>query len=120
MIVVKQVVKVRLLPTPDQESALLQTLRACNEAASWLSQRMHELRVFRKSEVQKKFYSELRERFGLSARDWIGPLYWSRPHVFQRLVRLPRMWAAGRFRWSVRGVFGSWCVRVRDGAAAFV
>jgi IS605 OrfB family transposase len=71
MIVVKQVVKVRLLPTPDQESALSQTLHACNEAASWLSRRMHELRVFRKSEVHKKFYTELRERFGLSAQPTI-------------------------------------------------
>ncbi|HEX2134110.1 MAG TPA: hypothetical protein VHH15_21415 [Actinophytocola sp.] len=68
MIVVKRVVQVRLLPTRDQESALLRTLRTCNEAASWLSQRMHELRLFRKVEVQKKFYTELRERFGLSAQ----------------------------------------------------
>jgi putative transposase len=42
---VKQVVKVRVLPTEDQAAALAATLRTCNEAASWLSGRMHADRV---------------------------------------------------------------------------
>ena len=65
---VKQVVKVRVLPTEDQAAALAATLRTCNEAASWLSGRMHAARVRRKHEVQKRFYIELKGRFGLSAQ----------------------------------------------------
>ena len=65
---VKQVVKVRMLPTEDQATALGATLRRCNEAATWLSGRMHEQRVRRKYEAQKRFYAELKERFGLSAQ----------------------------------------------------
>lgn len=65
---VKQVVQVRLLPTPDQASALLATLNACNTAASWLSQQMHTTGIVRKFDVQKRFYAELRERFGLAAQ----------------------------------------------------
>ena len=38
---VKQVVKVRMLPTEEQAAALRETLHACNEAASWLSDQMH-------------------------------------------------------------------------------
>ncbi|SMC54999.1 transposase, IS605 OrfB family, central region [Lentzea albidocapillata] len=65
---VKQVVQVRLLPTPEQASALSDTLRACNTAASWLSERMYTDQVFRKFDVQKRLYTELRERFGLAAQ----------------------------------------------------
>ncbi len=68
MIVVKQVVKVRLLPVPTQASALEATLRACNEAASWLSVQMRATRIWRRHDVQKRWYGELRDRFGLSAQ----------------------------------------------------
>ncbi|TCO53175.1 RNA-guided endonuclease InsQ/TnpB family protein [Actinocrispum wychmicini] len=64
----KQVVKVRLLPTAEQASALHATLRTCNEAASWLSARMHSGQVWRKHDAQKHWYGELRDRFGLSAQ----------------------------------------------------
>jgi hypothetical protein len=65
---VKQVVKVRMLPTPEQAAALRATLKTCNEAASWLSKRMHAERVYRKHDVQARFYTELKARFGLSAQ----------------------------------------------------
>jgi hypothetical protein len=64
----KRVVKVRMLPTQDQGSALEATLRTCNEAASWLSGRTHAERVRGKHDVQKRFYTELKQRFGLSAQ----------------------------------------------------
>jgi putative transposase len=66
--VVKQTVKLRVLPTDEQARALEGTLRTCNAASSWLSGQMHAARVFRKHDVQKCFYSELRERFGLAAQ----------------------------------------------------
>jgi putative transposase len=65
---VKQVVKVRMLPTEEQAAALGATLSTCNGAASWLSARMHELQVRRKFEAQKRFYAQLKELFGLSAQ----------------------------------------------------
>src|SRR5689334_18014022 len=71
LICVKQVVQVRLLPTPKQSAALSATLPACNAAASWLSERMHAANEFRKFDVQKRFYAELRERFGLAAQPTI-------------------------------------------------
>lgn len=71
MISVKQVVQVRLLPTSEQASALLATLHVCNAAASWLSEQMHTAGIFRKFDVQKRFYAELRERFGLAAQPTI-------------------------------------------------
>ena len=61
--VVKRVLKVRMLPTEDQAAALKATLRTCNEAASWLSGRVHADRVRRKHDIQKRFYAELKGRF---------------------------------------------------------
>jgi putative transposase len=68
VIVVKRVLRVRVLPTREQVSALADTLHTCNAAASWLSEQMHTARVFRKFDVQKRWYAELRERFGLAAQ----------------------------------------------------
>jgi putative transposase len=65
---VKQVVKVRMLPTEAEAAALQATLSSCNEAASWLSVAMHADRVHGKRAAQKRFYTELKQRFGLSAQ----------------------------------------------------
>jgi putative transposase len=65
---VKQVVKVRVLPNEPQAASLAATLRICNEAAAWLSAAMHAQQVRRKHDVQKRFYAELKQRFGLSAQ----------------------------------------------------
>jgi hypothetical protein len=65
---VKQVVKVRMLPTKGEAAALEATLGTCNSAASWLSAVMHAERVHRKHDAQKRFYTELKGRFGLSAQ----------------------------------------------------
>ena len=68
VLLVKQVVKVRVLPVGLEAVALDATLRACNNAASWLSAQMHADGVLRKHDAQKRFYPELRQRFGLSAQ----------------------------------------------------
>ena len=65
---VKQVVKLRMLPTEAEAAALEATLRVTNNAATWLSARMHAERLHRKRGAQKRFYLELRQRFGLSAQ----------------------------------------------------
>ena len=64
----KRVLKVRMLPTEDDAVALDATLRACNSAASWLSTQMHAERVHRKFDVQRRFYTDVRARFELSAQ----------------------------------------------------
>ena len=69
--IVKQVVKVRMLPTREQSAALHATLSTCNEAASWLSGQIQAGRVYRKHDVQARFYTELKRRFGLSAQSAI-------------------------------------------------
>jgi putative transposase len=65
---VKQVIKVRMLPSEDQAATLGDTLNTCNRAASWLSAGMHEQQVHGQRDAQKRFYAELKERFGLSAQ----------------------------------------------------
>ena len=71
MRVVKQVIKVRVLATTNEAAALGQTLDACNAAATWLSHQMHAARVYRKFDVHHRWYTELRERFGLAAQPTI-------------------------------------------------
>jgi IS605 OrfB family transposase len=65
---VKLVVQVKLLPTPVQAVALASTLRACNEAASWVSRVGFERGVFSRNELQKLVYTEVKDRFRLSAQ----------------------------------------------------
>ncbi len=64
----KLVVKVRMLPTQEQAAALQGTLSTCNGAASGLSTMMHAAHLRRKHHVQKRFYTELKDQFGLSAQ----------------------------------------------------
>ncbi|MGB9224082.1 hypothetical protein [Mycobacterium sp.] len=70
--IVKQVVKVRMLPTREQAAALQATLLRCNQAASWLSAAMHAVQMHRKHETQKRFYTDLKQQFGLSAQSASG------------------------------------------------
>ncbi|WP_370414060.1 RNA-guided endonuclease InsQ/TnpB family protein [Streptomyces fradiae] len=63
----KQVVRVKLLPTPEQALALAQTLDACNRAANWLSRRAFERGVASRARLQTLAYADLKAR-GLSAQ----------------------------------------------------
>jgi putative transposase len=65
---VKQMIRVRMLPTEFEAVALDDTVRRCNTAASWLSSRMHAELLRHKHDAQRRFYAELRERFGLPAQ----------------------------------------------------
>jgi IS605 OrfB family transposase len=64
----KLTVQVRLLPTDEQASFLLVTLRACNAAASFAAKAGFDAGLFSAPSIQKLCYRELRERFGLSAQ----------------------------------------------------
>ncbi|MDH6114966.1 IS605 OrfB family transposase [Kitasatospora sp. MAP12-15] len=63
----KIVVQVKLLPTPEQVSALEGTLRTANEAANWVSGIAFDRGVPREYELRKHTYAELRAR-GLGAQ----------------------------------------------------
>lgn len=56
------------MPTQVEAAALAATLRICNVAASWLSDAMHAERVHSKYDAQRRFYAEMKQRFGLSAQ----------------------------------------------------
>jgi IS605 OrfB family transposase len=64
---VKLVVRVKLLPTPVQASALEATLRVCNEAANWLSARALESERASRAALQALAYADLKAQ-GLSAQ----------------------------------------------------
>ncbi|NGO43279.1 RNA-guided endonuclease InsQ/TnpB family protein [Streptomyces ureilyticus] len=63
----KLVVQVKLLPTPEQASALEATLHTCNEAANRLSAQAYEHQVTSRARLQAMAYGELKAR-GLSAQ----------------------------------------------------
>ncbi|WP_307028963.1 hypothetical protein [Streptomyces canus] len=63
----KLVVRVKLLPTPEQAAALEVTLRSCNEAGNWLSAEAFARQVTSRAGLQALAYADLRAR-GLSAQ----------------------------------------------------
>jgi IS605 OrfB family transposase len=56
----KQVVQVKLLPTPEQAAALAATLRAVNEAANWVSQTAFAHSVPREYALRQHTYAQLK------------------------------------------------------------
>ncbi|MGW5215845.1 RNA-guided endonuclease InsQ/TnpB family protein [Streptomyces sp. NPDC004051] len=64
----KLVVQVKLLPTPAQAAALEATLRACNEAATWVSDVAFEKDVKNNFALRRHTYTELKERWNLGAQ----------------------------------------------------
>ncbi|WP_330332683.1 transposase [Streptomyces sp. NBC_00536] len=64
----KLVVQVKLLPTVAQEVALAATLRACNEAGSWVSEVAVERDTYRNFDLRKHVYTEIKARWGLGAQ----------------------------------------------------
>lgn len=64
----KLVVQVKLLPTPEQAAALEATLRAANDAATWVSTLAHHQRVFRNYDLRRHAYGQIKDRYGLAAQ----------------------------------------------------
>ncbi|MBT2508743.1 transposase [Streptomyces sp. ISL-98] len=64
----KLVVQVKLLPTPMQAAALETTLRACNEAATWVSEIAFERGEFKSFSLRKHTYEQIKVRWGLGAQ----------------------------------------------------
>ncbi|WP_040702871.1 RNA-guided endonuclease InsQ/TnpB family protein [Nocardiopsis ganjiahuensis] len=64
----KVVVRVKLLPSPEQARALAATLHACNRAANHASQVAQDSGARHKYALQEKVYHQLKSDFGLSAQ----------------------------------------------------
>lgn len=64
----KTTLQVKLLPTPDQHTALLNTMHAFNDACTWIAEYAYAQRCASKFALQKVLYQEVRQRFGLSAQ----------------------------------------------------
>jgi predicted transposase len=58
----------KLVPTPEQHTALLNTMRALNAAASYAAQVGFAAHVFTQQSIHRRCYREWRGRFGLSAQ----------------------------------------------------
>lgn len=61
-------VQLQLKPTGDQKTSLETTLRACNEAADWISERGFSSNIFSQFALQTKFYKDVRTLFGVGAQ----------------------------------------------------
>ena len=59
---------VRLETSEEEKAILLETMRRYNTAANFVAQKAFELRTANKYELQKSFYKQIRQQFGLSAQ----------------------------------------------------
>lgn len=64
----KLVVNLKLLPTPDQHAALLDTLKVSNRACTWLAKQAWETHTFGQFALHKLTYEPCRAQFGLAAQ----------------------------------------------------
>ncbi len=64
----KVIAHLKLQPTPAQADALKRTLEAANAACDAISQVAWDTRTFQKYALQKQTYTDVRERYGLSAQ----------------------------------------------------
>ncbi|WP_406490432.1 hypothetical protein [Streptomyces phaeochromogenes] len=64
----KLVVRVKLLPTPVQATALEATLHACNEAASWVSATGFEAKTTTNRALRDRCYATVKGQWGLGAQ----------------------------------------------------
>lgn len=64
----KTTLQLKLLPSPEQHSALLDTMHTFNAACTWLAEHAYRERCVSKFALQRSYYQEIRQRFGLSAQ----------------------------------------------------
>jgi putative transposase len=65
---VKLVVQVKLLPTPEQASALEATLRACNTAATEVAKVARDVGCYRNYDLRRHTYDRIKADHGLGAQ----------------------------------------------------
>lgn len=64
----KLTLQLKLLPTPTQHAALRETMRLCNEAATYAAAKGFAAGVYGQVSLHHLAYYEIRERFGLSSQ----------------------------------------------------
>ncbi len=64
----KTTLQVKLLPSAEQHTLLLETMHAFNAACTWIAEYAYQKRCASKFVLQKALYQEIRQRFGLSAQ----------------------------------------------------
>ena len=65
--IVKRVIQIKLLPTPEQAGALEETMRRFNAACNWVAERAFERQLANRYALHKLYYYEVREIFDLPA-----------------------------------------------------
>ena len=71
----KLIAQVKLQPTPEQATLLLQTMQRFNEACNFISDQAWQYKKFQRVDLQKLTYYEVKERFGLNAQSTIHAAY---------------------------------------------
>lgn len=64
----KLTMQLKLLPTPEQSTVLLDTMARFNAAASYAAEVAYTDKVFSQPSIHGRCYAEIRKRFGLSAQ----------------------------------------------------
>ena len=64
----KKTLKIKLLTTPEQNAALLQTMSTFNEICNWISEQAFSLKVFEKIQLHHKVYHDCRKKFDFSSQ----------------------------------------------------
>jgi len=64
----KQTMLLKLAPSSEQQTALLETMHAFNAACNTIAQTAFDERLANKFELQKLVYGDIRKRFGLSSQ----------------------------------------------------
>ncbi len=65
--IMKRVIQIKLLPTPEQADALEETMRRFNAACNWVAEQAFERQLANRYALHKLFYYEVRETFDLPA-----------------------------------------------------
>lgn len=67
----KKVIQLQLLPSEEQADLLEHTMRQFNKACDWLAGHAFDRRCANRYALQKLYYTQLRERFGLKAQQGV-------------------------------------------------
>ena len=64
----KLIATIKLAPTQEQAMLLQDTLKRCNAACNWISERAWEHKCFQVYRLQKEVYLDVKQQFGLTAQ----------------------------------------------------
>ena len=64
--IVKRVIQIKLLPTPEQADALEETMRHFNAACNWVAERAFERQLANRYALHKRYYYLTLRRLGVS------------------------------------------------------